>query len=242
MIKVKASDRVQIVLESDHRHSLNDVFALARKEPAGTICCVCNADCHFNETLDNVRRRDLHGKFLCLTRHETNGHLIPNAWGSQDAWIWLAEETPEDFEPLEFGRGAVDHKIVFNLLKRKIKPENPCNSIYVRHLHANNQANSPARFPSYTHPFGWVYPEDAHGHSETFVSDKPGVWPAGESRPRYPMQRQGRGPNGQLFVETLGDRGWADEATESQNIVTGQPVRRVIKQRIRYPGQSKSPL
>ena len=159
--------------ENGHRHNFEDVFSLAAKEPAGTVCCTCNADCHFDETLAKILKMDLMGKFLCITRH-VKGFLNLQPQGCQDAWIWRAACTPRKYETLEFGRYGVDGKLNFYLLSDGFTLENPCREIHVHHLHAEGHFDSPTRFPNYPYPLGFVSPPNRRGQTRTWIEHTPG--------------------------------------------------------------------
>lgn len=186
------------VFENGHRHNFEDVFAEAIKQPAGTICCTCNADCHFDETLASVLQMDLMGKFLCITRH-INGVLNLQPAGCQDAWIWRAECTPRNFETLEFGRYGVDGKLNYYLLSDGYTLENPCHKIHVHHLHAEGNFSSPSRFPNYPYPLGFVSPPNRRGVIRSWIEQTPGD--QGTHLPTV-RTRQGVDANGNLRIES----------------------------------------
>ena len=190
--------KVVKVEESGHRHNFDDIFSLAAKEPAGTICCTCNADCYFDDTLAKVLKMDLMGKFLCITRH-INGMLNLQPAGCQDAWIWRAECTPRKFETLELGRYGVDGKLNYYLLSDGYTLENLCREIHVHHLHAEGQFDKPSRFPNYPYPLGFVAPPNRRGQTKAWIENV-----AGERGDRLPTvrTRQVVGADGKLSIES----------------------------------------
>ena len=186
------------VSENGNRQNFEDVFALAVKEPAGTICCTSNADCHWDETLANVLKKDLWGKFLCITRH-VNGILNLQPEGCQDAWVWRAESTPRKFETLEFGKYGVDGKLLYHLITDGYAVENPCKEIKVHHLHADGNFSSPTRHPAYPYPLGFCAPPNRRGQTKSWIE-----FERGQRNNHLPTvrTRQGIGPDGKLFIES----------------------------------------
>ena len=212
-----AADAV-IILGDEKRQNLNDVFELAAKEPKGTICATLNADCYFDETLCRLRDEDMRGKLFVISRIEGNGAIVDNPHHCQDAWAWLAENTPNDWEPLEFGRGAVDHKIVFNAMQHGLEPVNIVDIVRVVHLHRDWKPG-PGRHPSYDYPHGLCWPRDSRGKSRTFIRKHAADWPAEQTRLKYPRMIQRRDANGKLSV------GMADDKlTPAPRILTPQRI------------------
>ncbi len=182
-----------------HRHTFNDIFELAVKEPRETICCTANADVYWDKTIENISKLDLWGKFLCLTRHN-NGVLNLQPQGSQDSWVWLSQCTPRTFsETLELGRYGVDGKLNFHLLSDGYALENPCNTVHVHHLHAEGKFDSPHRFPAYEYPLGFVAPPNRRGQNKAWIENVPG-----ERGDRLPTvrTRQVVGADGKLSIES----------------------------------------
>jgi len=192
---------ISTVIALTHRQNLNDVFDLARNEPPGTICAVCNADCYWDATLERVKRLDLHRKILAITRITGADMIEPMAHGCQDGWIWLAEDTPKDWEPLEFGRGGIDNRLVYLANRDGYKVENRCDLIRLQHLHADNKFNGAGRFPSYPHPHGYI---DPGPDQPVFIAQKPGEFPPKQTGLRYPRLVNER-VNGRLVVRVRDD-------------------------------------
>ena len=183
---------------SGKRHNFNEVFDLAAQEPRDTICVTANADCYWDETLNNVLQKDLWGKFLCITRH-IHGVLNLQPQGCQDGWVWLSQCTPRLPEPLEFGRYGVDGKLNYYLLHDTYAFENPCREIKLHHLHEQGNFSSPSRFPAYEGPLGFVAPANRRGQTKTWIENTPG-----ERNDHLPTvrTRQGVDAKGKLFIES----------------------------------------
>lgn len=169
----KAFSKVVEVTATGQRHSFEDVFNLAVKEPANTICCTCNADCYYDVTIEKVLTLDLMGKFFCVTRH-VKGQLNLMPWGCHDGWIWRVECTPRKFENLELGHYGVDGKLNYYLLTDGYSLENPCRDIHLHHLHADGNFGSPSRFPAYPYPLGFVGPPNRRGQTRAWIEYEEG--------------------------------------------------------------------
>lgn len=193
-----------VVMSDSKRQNFNDVFDLARTEPAGTFCCVCNSDCFWDATLARVKDLDLKHKILAITRITCQGNIEDSALGCQDGWIWLAEHSPSNWEPLEFGRGGVDNRLIYVAHNAGYSVENRCDLIRLQHLHANNPCNSSGRFPTYPHPHGYIQP----GLSQSvFIAHKYGEFPGQQKVPRYPQMVQVRHPRtGQIGIGIIDAR------------------------------------
>ena len=222
------------IVTIQHRQNLNDDFALARKEPSDTICAVCNADCFFDATITRLRDEDMHGKFLIISRIEPNGSLPANSFGCQDAWAWLSQDTPKQWEDLEFGRGAVDHRIICNALNHGLEPLNVCDVVRVQHLHSNWQI-LPTRYPSYPYPHGLCWPRE-NGKSRVYIRKSESDWPPEERGLKYPRLVQ-RIINGHLKIMMTYDTAIGQEPINAPQ-ATPEPLAVMPQQHVaQYPQQ-----
>ena len=139
------------------RPTFGVVFLYASKEMPGSIVCFANADCFFDESLVELKRMELDGKFLTITRYE-DGKLIDCPYWSQDGYAILASEQLRKFAaPHPFGYVGTDNAMAHLMMRQGYELLNPCGRLRLHHLHRDKERRYDGMVPK---PHAWVYPEE----------------------------------------------------------------------------------
>jgi len=119
------------------RVTYRDLFDHANRQGDRRKAIVANSDIWFDSSLQRLRRYDLEGKLLCLSRWDIqpNGRtLFYDCVTSQDAWIF---QTPirEFYCDFFLGTPACDNRLAWEAEHAGLIVSNPSLSIRANHLH-----------------------------------------------------------------------------------------------------------
>ncbi|HEV8015392.1 MAG TPA: hypothetical protein VGP48_07645 [Stellaceae bacterium] len=125
------------------RATYRDLFARANSQGHGRVAVIGNADIWFDSSLRRLRKFDLDGKLLCLSRWDmqANGRSIfYDSVDSQDAWIF---RTPirEFFCDFFLGVPACDNRLAWEAEHAGLAISNPSLSVRANHLHLSGIRN-----------------------------------------------------------------------------------------------------
>lgn len=132
------------------RLRFKDVFQYLRENDVRGYHVIINSDISFDETLDNLRRSDLHltKTMLAQLRYEVTT-VTPTIFGprcdSQDTWIFHSSQAlPAKFEKLfafQFGMPGCDNKLLYLMRILGYKVVNDPAFVKTYHHHASQDRN-----------------------------------------------------------------------------------------------------
>lgn len=134
------------------RPTYQNCFDVANTMHSNAKIIVSNGDIYFNNTLFRLQNYDLTGKFLALTRWETNkdNTLRPQIgtngqplFNSQDCWIFMSPIRPFGKTNVQLGMLGCDGTIAKQAVLSGMKVINPCLTIQCCHLHFVNIRHYP---------------------------------------------------------------------------------------------------
>ncbi len=125
-----ASQKIEVT-KLGRRLSWDEAVAMACERVPSGVCCVANADVHFDETLAKLRKWTRWGdSMVALSRN-----CEPNT-GSADAWIF---KTPLALKAeVNFGQMFMQRRVCAVAQDARLLVVNPATSIMLRHLHSNH--------------------------------------------------------------------------------------------------------
>lgn len=129
------------IIRSEKRPTYNDIIEYCNKELEDEICIIANGDIMFNDTLSNLSKENLEGKFLALSRWEWmgNGKIHHFDWDfSQDVWIFKSPMTGFTGGNYTMGLPGCDNRITHEVEEYGHRVLNPSKLIRTVHLHTSN--------------------------------------------------------------------------------------------------------
>ncbi len=132
------------------RATYQQCFDIANEYYHSKHIIVSNGDIYFNKTLHKLKKYDLTGKFLAITRWNQNKdgslsktYTILNEplYGSQDTWIFKSPICKFANANIKLGLVGCDGAISKEAKRTALKVINPCLSIQCCHLHLSNIRN-----------------------------------------------------------------------------------------------------
>lgn len=123
------------------RFTFYDFFIYSKDNFLSEQIILANSDIFFDETLDYVKKFDLDGKLVTLTRYEYSSitkesHYLDSDC-SQDVWIFNGGMVVEDSNFL-LGTLGCDNRIAFLANKQEILIRNPSLKVKSYHVHDSN--------------------------------------------------------------------------------------------------------
>ena len=135
----KDSEKIEM-LNVKERPTYKDIFNYCNENLKNEICIIANADIILDDSLSNITKENITGKFLALSRWDIldNNKAQLYDWSySQDCWIYLA---PHDLQGGEYtmGRLGCDNRIAYDAKASGLEVTNPAKLIKTFHLHRSN--------------------------------------------------------------------------------------------------------
>lgn len=131
--------KLKVIPTSAPRNTYNDFIAYASCQLQGKLVIIANGDIKFNDTLQQVRRYNMHNTILALSRDDLRN---PD---SQDAWIFKSPLPNIDKIAGNYTLGILgcDNSIAYTLKEAtRYSIRNPCKTVILEHVHRKREIYS----------------------------------------------------------------------------------------------------
>jgi hypothetical protein len=146
------SEKIEII-KLKERPSFKFLFEWCNNNYDNKTCVIANTDIIFDETISNLKEKDIENQFLALTRwdlivQDSKWYLrffnhnwrekITMGMLSQDSWIFKTPIKIDDRSNFLMGKPGCDNRIVQIYHELGYNVKNPSMLIITKHLHASN--------------------------------------------------------------------------------------------------------